>query len=231
MMESLVFIMAAGTFVIISLLLVIILLPDEKKKKFRRRKDPASTISPAKQKNWEEIALRREHALENSKNEIRRLEEEGRDKDRQLAEEKEKNIQLQEKLKLEQSWREKEDAALEKNIQKAQQFREDLMKSEQNFEKEHSQNIKLRREIEETLNELNEVNKDRRELSLKVLNLETIAGQLKKELNDLKKAYLELKKKDQEFEWVTKADHDKILEQLKEKEKELQRLSRRQLEA
>jgi hypothetical protein len=221
-MNSLIWIVGIGVFAIIALLGV--MFSPQQKRKRRRRKEHKEL--PRKEKDWEAIALRRENYIQRLKDEIARLLREQKQKDEHSEAFKAHIEKLNEKLKLEQQWRQKEEQDTGKEAGRTRQLKEDLMKAEENLGKEHSANIRMNREIEAFKKELDGLKKEKMDRSLEIMKLKSLLEETKKELREQKKISDELSRKKEDAQWVAKSDFDKLQQQLREKEKEFDRIVR-----
>jgi chromosome segregation ATPase len=210
-----------GIFILAALFAIIIFFPDRPlgKKKRQPKADASDT------KDWEAVILRLEKHIYSLRTEIETLKAQERKNLKELALEKERNVKLQEKLSKEKEWLSQEEESIDKRDKEIRELKQNFIKIENDFEIEHGQRLKIEGQLKETKEERETLTKDNREMSLKIARLETEIDAYKKELARQKKTIEELSKKSDETQWVAKTEHDKLLQKLKEKEKEIERLS------
>src|SRR5208283_981457 len=80
---------------------------------------------------------------------------------------------LAEKLALEKSWREKEQATLEKFKHHEKDFKDQIHRTESELEKEHSNRLRLERELQELKVKHEQVLEEKRQLSVKAASQQT----------------------------------------------------------
>ena len=100
------------------------------------------------------------------------------------------------------------------------------LKLQKDFEDEHSLRLRLEHEVQDLKRELDQANAERRNLSTKVLGLESTLKEHKKEVEELKRLNAKLKEKNEAVMWVAKSEYDQLESRLKEKEQELERLQK-----
>jgi len=223
-MSSLHLISLIGIFIIVALAVIYFFFPDQPISFQKRKKVPKAT--PVDNKNWEEINRKLEKHILSLREEIEKLKIIERNLSRDLAMEKEKNTRLQEKLFQEKKWLEKEKDTMGKATEELKSFKENLMKAQNDHEKEHSLNLKYEREFKELKKESEDLEKQRRDVAAKLMQAESELAVYKKQLSEQKHLNLELKKETSEVQWIARSEYEKVEKLLKEKEKELQNLKR-----
>jgi hypothetical protein len=149
--------------------------------------------------------------LRKAKEDYQRIEEE-------LALAKKNEAAAQEELQKLKSWLEKEKGRDEANKKEMNELREKLLKKDEEYEKEFSLNLNLKKELNayrEAAENLKAQNNDQAaSLRLKEAQLKAY----REELGNLTRQAAELKKKDEDSQWVSKKEHDELKLKLKETE-------------
>jgi len=216
-------IIGIGIGFVVLLLVVLFLLPTEMKKKKKKRPKKGEL---QKEKDWERIAGRLEAQTQALRQEMLKLQKNQEDLEKNILVEKAKTKKLQEKLTQERGWQEKEKNAGDKKAKEFKALKEELVKLQETFGKEHVENLRLDRECKEVKHANDNLILQKKRLDLEQKNLEVKIEEYRKEIAHLKKDNAILSKKQDDAMWVTKASYDRIARLLKEKEKELERVSR-----
>jgi chromosome segregation ATPase len=220
---ELIWIAIIGFVLLMGLALFIYHLPAEK---FKRKR--AVVPPPVKEKDWEAIAKRWEKTNSVLTNEVESLKKERRSFIEQLEDDK-KIVQEQlEQLAREKAWREKETQVVEKVKNVDHELKEELRRTQNMLNEEHSQNLKTDIELQETRIALSKFKEEARALTVKVMALEKEYEGANKELRELRRANSELKKQKEDIQWIAKSDYDEAVMKLKKVESELARLTRDQ---
>lgn len=220
---ELIWVAIIGFVFLMGLALFIYQLPAEKLK----RKRPI-VPAPAKEMDWEAISKRWEKNITVLNNEIATLKKERRTFIDQLEDQK-KIIQEQvEQLAREKAWREKETQVVEKVKNVDHELKEELRRTQNTLNEEHSLKLKKDIELQETRVALSKFKEEARTLAVKLMALENENGNSLKELRELRRANTELKKQKEDIQWVAKSDYDDAVMKLKKVESELARLTRDQ---
>ena len=213
-----------GIFILAALAIIYFFFPDQPVSFRKRKKEPRPV--PADNKNWEEANRKLEKHIFSLRGEIEKLKLSERNLSRDVAVEKEKNTRLQEKLFQEKKWLDKEKDSMEKSAGELKSLKENLIKVQNDQEKEHSLNLKYEREIKDLKKGLEDLEKERRDTAAKLMQAESELTVYKKELAEQKRLNQELKKETNEVQWIARSEYEKIEKLLKEKEKELQNIKR-----
>jgi len=203
--------------VLMALAIVIYLLPSDPavkaKKKKEREKKVSLTPDPAgvdTSKDWKAIAERWEKHNQSLIGEIEKMKmdqkREGQLADERKAEKKE----LVEKLALEKSWREKEQETLEKFKHHEKDFKDQIYRTEADLEKEHSNRLRLERELQDIKIKFEQIQEEKRQLSIKASSQQTTLESNARELRDLKYENAQLKEKREDIQWVAKSEFDDL---------------------
>lgn len=212
-------------FITVTLIVLIFVFPNEagrRKRKMKKAGDPEE----AGRKDWEEAAIKLEKHVYTLRQEVERLNQECQKNLRELALEKAKNTKLQEKILQEKQWIDKEQGAVDKITKENSGLRKNLVKAEQEKEKEYFLKLKLEQELKEIKQAFEDLNGLKKELSSKLLKTEANMNYYKEEFAKQKKISDDLLKQNEEISWVSKTEYEKIEKLLREKEKELERIQR-----
>ena len=217
--------------VLIALTIVIYMLPADpavkSKKKKEKEKKAVLTPDPAAvdaSKDWKSIAERWEKNNQSLQGEIEKMKMDQK-RDQQLVQERKSEVkELVEKLALEKGWREKEQETLEKFKHHEKDLKEQIYRTESDLEKEHSNRLRLERELQELKIKLEGVVEEKRQLSVHVRSQQTTIEVNTKELRELKYENSQLKEKREDVQWVTKSEFDELKKAFAAKEKELAQL-------
>ncbi len=216
-------IIGIGIGFIVLLLVVLFLLPTEGRRKKKKRPQKGEQ---QKQRDWEGIAGRLETQTQTLRQEIIKFQKNQEDLAKRILVEKAKTKKLQEKLTQERGWQEKESSAGNKKAKEFKQLKEELVKLQESFGKEHVENLRFERECKEVKHTNENLVQQKKTLEAEQRNLETRIEEYRKQIVHLKKDNAILSKKQNDAMWVTKISYDRIARLLKEKEKELERVSR-----
>lgn len=221
---ELIWIAIIGFVFLMGLALFIYQLPPEK---FPKRKRPV-VAPPVKEKDWEAIAKRWEKTNSVLINEVESLKKERKSFIEQLEDDK-KIIQEQlEQLAREKAWREKETQVVEKVKNVDHELKEELRRTQNMLNEEHSLKLKMDIELQEARIAISKFKEEARALTVKVMALEKESEGASKELRELRRANSELKKQKEDIQWIAKSDYDEAVLKLKKVESELARLTRDQ---
>ncbi len=215
--------------VLMGLAIAVYLLPADAPAKKKKEKEKRPELIPdpaavAKQKDWENIAHRWEKQNNALLGDIEKLKGEQKKAFQELEAQKLQNKELIDKLSLEKSWREKEQVTLEKFKHHEKDFKEQIFRTEQEVEKEHSNRIRLERELQDLKIKHDEIVEEKRQLSVKSMSLETSLAAANKELKELRSQNAELSRRKEDIQWVAKSEFDSLRLLLQAKEQELARL-------
>lgn len=220
---ELILVAVAGFVVLMGLVLFIYRLPSEK---FRRKR--VTPPPPVKEKDWEAISKRWEKQNSVLNNEIESLKKE-RKVFAERIEDDRKIVQEQiEQLAREKAWREKESLVVEKVKNVDHELKEELRKSQNALNEEHSVKLRMDIELQESKITISKLKEEIRALTVKVMAIERESDAANKELRELRRTNTELKKQKEDIQWVAKTDYDEVVLKLKKVESELGRLTRDQ---
>jgi len=221
---ELIWIGVVGFCVLMAFAIFIYQLPPEKMPK-RKVKPPPP---PVKEKDWEGIAKRWEKNIDLLQNDIDALKKERKSFMDKLADNDKVIREQTEQLAREKAWREKETQIMNKVKNVDHELKDDIKKLEKTIDEEHSLRLRLEREIQDFKIKTGKLTDTERSLTVKVMALEKELDIANKELRELKKTNVELKKQREDIQWVAKSDYDDIAMKFKKAESELARLMRDQ---
>ena len=217
--------------VLVGLAVVIYMLPADPVVKAKRKKEKEKKMVMApdpdaidKSKDWKAIAERWEKHNQSLLGEIEKMKMDQKRAQQLIDERKLEAKDLVEKLALEKSWREKEQETLEKYKLHEKDFKEQIYRTEADLEKEHSNRLRLERELQEIKIKHEQVVEEKRQLSIKASSQQTTLESNAREIRELKYANSQLKEKREDVQWVTKGEFDDLKKVLAAKEQELLRL-------
>jgi len=221
--------------VLIALAVVIYMLPSDPavktKKKKEKEKKPVLTPDPAAvdtSKDWKSIAERWEKHNQSLQGEIEKMKMDQK-RAQQLADERKvESKDLVEKLALEKSWREKEQETLEKSKLREKDLKDQIFRTESDLEKEHSNRLRLERELQDIKIKYEQIVEEKRLLSIKAGSQQTTLESNAQELRELKSENAKLQEKRADIQWVAKSEFDELKKAFAAKEQELARLQQNQ---
>jgi chromosome segregation ATPase len=217
--------------VLMVLAIVIYMLPAEAAVKVKKKKDKEKRPSLAPDaamvdtsKDWKSIAERWERHNQSLAGEIEKMKMDQKRAQQLTDEKKAESKDLVEKLALEKSWREKEQETLEKFKHHEKDLKDQIFRTEGDLEKEHSNRLRLERELQEIKIKYEQILEERRQLSIKASSQQTTLESNVKEMRELKSENAQLKEKREDVQWVTKSEFDELKKAFAAKEQELSRL-------
>ena len=217
--------------VFVALAIVIYMLPSDaavksKKKKEKERKTLAA-LEPAgvdNSKDWRSIAERWEKNNQSLLGEIEKMKMDQKRAQQTVEEYKSGSKDLVEKLALEKSWREKEQETIEKFKLHEKGLKDQIFRTESDLEKEHSNRLRLERELQDVKIKYEQLVEEKRQLSIKSSSQQTTLESNAKELRELKSEISSLQVKREDIQWVAKSEFDELKKAFAAKEQELSRL-------
>ncbi len=220
-----------GFVILMALAIVIYMLPSDpvakaKKKKAKEKKaslllDPEAVDTS---KDWKSIAGRWEKHNQSLQGEIEKMKMDQKRAQQSVDERKSESKELMEKLALEKSWREKEQETLEKFKHHEKDLKDQIFRTESDLEKEHSNRLRLERELQELRIKHEQVVEEKRLLAIKANSQQATFESNAREIRELKSENARLKEKREDIQWVTKSEFDELKKSFAAKEKELTQL-------
>ncbi len=210
--------------VIVFIVFAIFFPAEEHRRRKYRRIEPSEEPLSKEDKKWQEAAFRLKEYVARYKQEVNDLQrEQQRLKDR-LREEEQTGQKFEEKLKREKQWLTEQESSLDRRTKEMRQVKMELTKAQTDREHEYSLRLAADREKKDIQADLEKLTKEKNDLLLKVTNLEFTLKTQKEEITELRKITTSLQKKKDEEQWIAKSEFDKLEQQLKQKEKEIQKL-------
>jgi hypothetical protein len=197
---------------------------EESRRRKKRRLEATEVPLFQDEKKWQETAFRLKEYAVKYKQEVSDLKREEQRLKEKIKEEEQKAQKFEEKLKREKQWLAEQESSLDRRTKEMRNVKIDLTKAQTDREHEYSLRLAADREKKEIQADLEKMTKEKNELVLKVTNLEFLLRTQKEELVDLRKTNASLQKKKDDEQWIAKSEFDKLEMQLKQKEKEIQKL-------
>jgi hypothetical protein len=217
--------------VLVALAIMIYMLPSDPvvkaKKKKEKEKKAALTPDPVAMdtsKDWKSIAERWEKHNQSLLGEIEKMKMGQKRAQQAVDERKADSKELIEKLALEKSWREKEQETLEKLKNHEKDLKGQIYRTEGDLEKEHSNRLRLERELQDIKIKYEQIVEEKRQLSIKASSQQTTLESNARELRELKFENSKLQEKREDVQWVTKSEFDELKKSFAAKEQELAHL-------
>jgi len=224
------FIIIAFAF-LMGLAIVIYMLPSDPVAKAKKKKEKKLAAAPEpvdidKTKDWRSIAERWEKHNQSLLGEIEKMKMDQRRAGQVADDAKAELKDLVEKLSLEKSWREKEQETIEKYKNHEKGFKDQIYRTEADLEKEHSNRLRLERDLQDLKIKYDQVIEEKRQLSIKASSqISTLEANVR-EIRELKYENSQLKEKREDVQWVTKSEFDELKKSFTAKEKELAQLKK-----
>jgi len=213
-----------GIIFITSLLVIVFFIPGEKKIKKKKMKVQDQPL--VDEKEWVQKISRLEKHIHSLRDKICEHKNREKDHEKQLMVEGVKTKKLQEKLSQERQWHEKEQGSIDKKGKEFQELKAELIAMQESYSKAHSANLRYEHQVKELQTKIDSLNEQRRtdeeENDLLTANVKND----KQEIAQLKKENIQLAKKKEDINWIAKTEYERIEKLLKEKEKELDRITR-----
>ncbi len=212
----------AGFAVLMAIAIIIYMMPSESSKPKKKKKEPVPAsqeqLRLVPEKDWKAIAERWEKNNNALLGDLEKLKMQEKKLLKDAEETKGKYKEIVDKLALEKSWREKEQVNLDKSKGHEKDLKEQIIRTEKDLEREHSERLRLEREGQELKIKHDGAVEERRTLSTKAASLETTLTAAQKEIKELKVTNAQLKEKREDIQWVAKSAYDELkteLERLK----------------
>ncbi|NLE64603.1 MAG: hypothetical protein GX606_01660 [Elusimicrobia bacterium] len=183
----------------------------EAPKKTRRKKTPP----PEPVKDWPAIVDRLERKAHTLQRDLQISQNEVRGRDLEINDLKAKVREVEKHLAQEKTWREKEEADLEKEKKQERLLKDELMRVRDILDSESTQRIRLEQELKPLRAEREEKAAEVRRLSAKEMDLERRLREAEGSVRSLRQENAELKRKKEDEEWVAKSDFRRIESLLK----------------
>ena len=215
-------------FVLVSLtvlLIEVLLIPEVKKRKKKKKK--SRKLEPT------EIEIKLRESMERMDAKINGMSKEieqfkaGEKKYQEMIEAEKGNVKaLEEKIKIEREWHEKDQQETYKKSKEIQKMREEFKIEQENFSKEHTEFIKLEHELKRYKTELQETHNQKRALEREVAALKGAVEEGRKNISNLKADMKILTKKKEEESWIAKSEYTRLEKEVEKLQKQLERATR-----
>lgn len=217
-------IIAAGVAVLLlGVLGVLLVLPTEETKRPRPQKQPPAP-GQEQSKDWQAVSLKLERHIQALRKEIVEYQKTKTALEKDLAIQTQKYNKLHEKLAQERDWQKKEEDDIQKKTNEILSLKNDVRKIEHDLNTAHSDRLRFERELRESKLEKDSLAQVRRNLELHVQKIEAENDVLRKQVKELRWETERLSEKKDAESWVPKEDFQKLVEDLRDKEKELARV-------
>ena len=215
--------------VLIALAIVIYMLPSDPAVKTKKKKEKKLGLMPDPvaldtSKDWKSIAERWEKHNQSLQGEIEKMKIDQKKAQQLTDERKSETRELVDKLALEKSWREKEQETFEKFKLHEKDLKEQIFRTESDLEKEHSNRLRLERELQDIKIKYEQILEEKRLLSIKAGSQQTTLESNSKEIRELKLENSKLQEKRDDIQWVAKSEFDELKKVFTAQEQELTRL-------
>jgi len=213
-----------GIIFISILLAVVFLIPGEKKRKKKKGKVQEQPV--VDEKDWEQKISRLEKHTYSLRDQILDLQKGEKETEKQLMVERVKVKKFQEKLSQERQWHEKEQGSIDKKGRDFQELKVELIDIQESYSKAHSANLRFEHQVKELQDQLDLLNERRRAIEEENTQLTAKIKDDQQKMAQLKKENIQLKKKKEDVNWIAQTEYQRVEKLLKEKEKELDRVTR-----
>ncbi len=213
-----------GIIFISILLAVVFLIPGEKKRKKKKGKVQEQPV--VDEKDWEQKISRLEKHTYSLRDQILDLQKGEKETEKQLMVERVKVKKFQEKLSQERQWHEKEQGSIDKKGRDFQELKVELIDIQESYSKAHSANLRFEHQVKELQDQLDLLNERRRAIEEENTQLTAKIKNDQQKMAQLKKENIQLKKKKEDVNWIAQTEYQRVEKLLKEKEKELDRVTR-----
>jgi len=212
-----------GVALCVMLLAVLFLLPGEKKGSGRHHL-PSAPAGSGQEKDWRAASLKLEKYIHALKDEVDHAKMREKNQQKEIMIQKEKYRRLQEKISQERGWQEKEGAERDRKAKEALELKQLLKKTEEDFQREHGEFLRLERELRETKEALASVTESKRGMDSQILKLQAQIDGANNDIRRLRDENAQLRKEHDETTWVAKSEYVKVQDRVKELQQECERL-------
>ena len=190
----------------------------------RRRKKRSN--EGEQEKDWQAVALKLERHINALRNQIDGMQKKGKILERELIIQKDKYEKVQEKLSQERKWQKKEKGDVEKKTNELIKLKKNFQEAEQNLAQEHGERLRLQKEVKETAGVVTDLSEAKGSLESEIMKLKAKNDSYRQEINELKVLNARISKKHDEATWVAKSQYDKVEQELRTKDKEIEKLKK-----
>ncbi|MFH1359668.1 MAG: hypothetical protein ABIJ41_01355 [Candidatus Omnitrophota bacterium] len=224
-MSTLNLVLSILVFVVVTLVFFVFAFPETSSGIRRRVKIRKGPLQPHG-KDWQATALKLERYIVSLRKKIDWLKGGQKKMEQDLVIEKARNAKLKDQISKEKEWLQKEKESLEGQDQQIYELNQRARLAEEEREKEYGLRLRIERECKEIKQDLSAVEKERNALTARAIQAESELSRLKDQIIEIKRVNRELEKESDEASFIAKSEYEKLVDQLKEKEKELERITR-----
>jgi outer membrane murein-binding lipoprotein Lpp len=218
------YLVTGGVLIFLAVLALIVMrMPDSAVKRRKQRRDPPEPPP----RDWEGIALRSEKKVHEQQQRIREFETLLRDKDKIINEERAVAGGLKRQLEQEQSWRQKEEEAFNREKERGRALDKELKSVTDALNNESSLRIKLMYDVKEGARLKDDLSSQVRRLTGQNHELVEKVRSLTEEVRSLRTENADLKRKKEADQWVAKDDFIGLEKSLKRARWELERFKKK----
>lgn len=185
-------------------------LPEESREKTREKKESAQAASG-------NVVIQRESETEKLSVKLKRIKEDYQKLEEELSQARDDSGAACEELNKVRAGIEKDKSSQENMKKEIYELKDKLVKKDQEYEKEFSLNLNLRKELGEYKQKSEILEKANREMAERLRILEAQNKAYQDELKNLNQEIVELKKKNEDSQWVSKKEYDQLTTLLKDK--------------
>ena len=201
-------------FVLTLFLLFWLLSPDNAEGKKAKVLKPEANLPPISQEN----TARRKDEIESLSQKLANIKSEYKKLDEELSNERDVQLKLKDEVERLKASLERDSGLEEKLRTENKELKEKLVSKGQEYEKEFGLNLNLNRELGEYKQKSAVLEQQRRQDEERLNILEAQNKAYKEEVKRLNQEILELNKKSQESQWVSRKEYEDLRAKLKEKE-------------
>ncbi len=223
-------ILLIGAFLAVGIFVLAFLLPNETMTQRRKKERTAEAINP-EDKKWQDTAYKMEKHINALHMDIEKFKATERRLQKELALEKSRATKLQGRVLQEKQWLSKDEESLEKKDHDIHDLKNALLKAQNDVELEHAASLRFEQQLKELKADFEVLKKETFDANVKAQRLEVETAAFKKDMFRYRKEYEDLKRKNEETDWVAKPEYERVVKDLREKAKELERVSREDKDA
>lgn len=201
-------------FVLTLFLLFWLLSPDNAEGKKAKVLKPEANLPPISQEN----TARRKDEIESLSQKLANIKSEYKKLDEELSNERDVQLKLKDEVERLKASLERDSGLEEKLRTENKELKEKLVSKGQEYEKEFGLNLNLVRELDEYKQKSAVLEQQRRQDEERLNILEAQNKAYKEEVKRLNHEIVDLNKKSQESQWVSRKEYEDLQAKLKEKE-------------
>lgn len=207
------------------LLIFVFMLPTEVERK-KKQKKQAEVINVQREQALEKQIRHLENTIPALRKQLDTHQQKEHQWQKELLIERTKVEKLEQKLNQERDWQQKEVEKFDKKVKEVAQFKNELSKLQESFNKEHSRNLHLENELRDLKEKGAVVGSERRELDLANVQLKSKLEAAQREIEQLKKDIEFASRQKEDTSWVTKSEYLKLEKKCKDVEGKLEQMTK-----